>query len=60
MLSSSNLMIKIYQGLLLKHGLKSMINQMKITMLTKKLELKRQLDQIYAILMMRILFWKNN
>ena len=36
-----------------------MINQKKITILTKKLELKHQcLDQIYAILVMRILLWK--
>ena len=49
-------MIKICQGLLLKNGLKFMINQKKITILTKKLELKHQcLDQIYAILVMRIL-----
>ena len=32
------LMIKIYQDLLLKNGLKFMINQKKITTLTKKLE----------------------
>ena len=39
-----------------KNGLKFMINQKKITMLTKKLELKHQcLDQIYVILVMRIL-----
>ena len=36
------LMIKIYQDLLLKNELKSMINQKEITMLTKKLELKHQ------------------
>ena len=36
------LMIKIYQDLLLKNGLKFMINQKKITTLTKKLELKHQ------------------
>ena len=36
------LMIKIYQDLLLKNGLKFMINQKKITALTKKSELKRQ------------------
>ena len=35
-------MIKIYQDLLLKNELKFMINQKKITMLTKKLELKHQ------------------
>ena len=34
------LMMKIYQNLLLKNGLKFMINQGKITMLTKKLEIK--------------------
>ena len=39
-----------------KNGLKSMINQKKITILTKKLELKHQcLDEIYVILVMRIL-----
>ena len=36
------LMIKIYQDLLLKSGLKFMINQKKITMLTNKLDLKYQ------------------
>ena len=42
--------------MLLKNGLKFMINQKKITMLTKKLELKHQcLDQIYAILVMHTL-----
>ena len=47
---------KVYQGLLLKNELKFMINQKKITTLVKKLELKRQcLDQIYVILVMRIL-----
>ena len=47
---------KDYQDLLLKNGLKFMINQKKITILTKKLELKHQcLDQIYVILVMRIL-----
>ena len=35
-------MIKIYQDLLLKNGLKFMINQKKITALTKKLELRCQ------------------
>ena len=36
-----------------KNGLKFMINQKKITILTKKLELKHQcLDQIYVILVM--------
>ena len=36
-----------------------MINQKKMTTLTKKLELKRQcLDQIYAILVMRTLLQK--
>ena len=36
-----------------------MINQEKITVLTKKLESKRQCsDQIYVILVMRILLWK--
>ena len=39
-----------------KNGLKSMINQEEITVLTKKLELKHQCeDQIYVILMMPIL-----
>ena len=38
----TNLMIKIYQHLLLKNGLRFMINQKKITVLTKKLELKHQ------------------
>ena len=39
-----------------KNGLKFMINQKKITVLTKKFELKHQcLDLIYAILVMRIL-----
>ena len=39
-----------------KNGLKFMINQKKITMLTKKLELKHQcLDQICVILVMHIL-----
>ena len=37
-----HLMIKIYQDLLLKSGLKFMINQKKITALTKKSELKCQ------------------
>ena len=36
------LMIKMYQDLLLKNRLKFMINQKKIIMLTKKLELKHQ------------------
>ena len=36
------LMIKIYQGFLLKNGLEFMINQKTIAMLTKKLELKHQ------------------
>ena len=40
--SIQHLMIKIYQDLLLKNGLKFMINQKKTTMLTKKLELKNQ------------------
>ena len=35
-------MIRIYQELLLKNGLKFMINQEEITMLTKKLEVKHQ------------------
>ena len=34
------LVIKIYQDLLLKNGLKFKFNQEKITMSTKKLELK--------------------
>ena len=39
-----------------KNGLKFMINQKKITILTKKLELKHQcLDQIYVILVMHTL-----
>ena len=43
--------------MLLKSGQKYTINQKKITALIKKLELKHQcLDQIYAILVMRILF----
>ena len=33
---------KDYQDLLLKNGLKSMINQKKITVLIRKLELKHQ------------------
>ena len=37
-------MMKIYQDLLLKNGSKFMINQEKITMLTKKLELKHQCE----------------
>ena len=37
-----HLMMKIYQDLLLKNGLKFMINQKKITTVTKKSELKRQ------------------
>ena len=36
------LMIKIYQDLLLKNGLKYVINQEEITMSIKKLELKHQ------------------
>ena len=49
-------MIAIYQDLLLKNGLKFMINQKKITTSTKKLELKHQFcDQIYAILVMHTL-----
>ena len=40
-----------------KNGLKFMISQKKITTVTKKLELKHDgLDQIYVILVMRILF----
>ena len=39
-----------------KIGLKSMINQKKITILTKKLELKHQcLDEIYVILVVHVL-----
>ena len=39
-----------------KNGLKSMINQKKITILTKKLELKHQcLDEIYVILVVHVL-----
>ena len=39
-----------------KNGLKFMINQKKVTILTKKLELKHQcLDQIYVILVMHAL-----
>ena len=37
-------MMKIYQDLLLKNRSKFMINQEKITMLTKKLELKHQCE----------------
>ena len=37
-------MIKICQGLLLKNGLKYTINQKKITTLTKKLELKLEIE----------------
>ena len=40
--SIQHLMIKIYQDLLLKNGLKFMINQKKTTTETKKLELKHQ------------------
>ena len=40
--SIQHLMIKIYQDLLLKNGLKFMINQKKTTTETKKLELKDQ------------------
>ena len=36
------LMMKIYQDLFLENGLKFMINQKKIKMLTKKFELKHQ------------------
>ena len=36
------IVILIYQDLLLKNGLNFMINQKKITVLTKKLELKHQ------------------
>ena len=36
-------MIKIYQDLLLKNGLKSMINQEEIAMLIKKLESKKSM-----------------
>ena len=39
---AEELQIMIYQDLLLKNGLKSMINQKKIAVLTKKLESKRQ------------------
>ena len=35
-------MIKTFQNLLLKNGLKSMINQEEIAMLIKKLELNHQ------------------
>ena len=39
-----------------KNGLKFMVNQKKITILTQKLELKNQcLDQIYVILVMHTL-----
>ena len=37
-------MIKICQGLLLKNGLKYTINEKKITTLTKKLELKLEIE----------------
>ena len=40
--STQPLMIKIYQDLLLKSGLNTMINQKETRMLTRKLELKRQ------------------
>ena len=47
---------KIFQDLLLKNGLKFMINQKETTALTKKLELKLQCyDQIFVILAMHIL-----
>ena len=36
------LIIRIYQDLLLKNGLKSLINQEKITVLKQKSELKHQ------------------
>ena len=43
-------------GFVTKNGLKFMIYQKKITVLTKKLGLKHQcLDQVYVILVMRIL-----
>ena len=43
-------------NMLLKYGLKFMINQKRITILTKKLELKHQcLDQVYVILVMHTL-----
>ena len=38
----TTLMTKIYQDLLLKNGLKFVINQKKIAMLIKKLESKHQ------------------
>ena len=42
--------------LVTKNGLKFVINHKKITILTKKLELKHQcLDQIYVILVMHTL-----
>ena len=45
--------------MLLKNGLKFMINHKKITILTKKLKLKHQrLDQIYVILVMHLLLLK--
>ena len=51
--------LDFYQDLLLKNGLKSMFNQKKIISQTKKSELKHQCyDQIYATLMMSILFCK--
>ena len=37
-----DMMIKINQDILLKNGSKFIINQEEITMLTKKLEIKRQ------------------
>ena len=40
--STQRPMIKIYQDLFLKNGLKFMINQEKITVLTKKFESKCQ------------------
>ena len=41
-LDINSLIIKIYQNLLLKNGLRFMINQKEIKMLIKKLELKLQ------------------
>ena len=50
----------LQKDLLLKNGLKSMINQENMTMLIKKLQLKRQCyDQIYVIILMHILFKRN-
>ena len=41
------LIIKIYRDLLLKNGSKFMINQKEIITLTKKLELTKEIEEIY-------------